>query len=208
MYILYHHPYSQHSRRVVALLEETGLKYEARQVALDRGEQMSPAFRAINPNHQVPALIDGAVKISESNAILRYLCHKHDLPEWYPHDLARLALVEQWLDWNQCHLAPAVIDIVLNKVVLGSKGDSQAIARGAEKLDVLAPILETGLKDNAFLSGETPTIADLSVASNITQLGLADAIPPQPRISAWFARVGAIEGVKKACAPISAALPT
>jgi len=26
MYILYHHPYSQHSRRVVALLEEAGLE--------------------------------------------------------------------------------------------------------------------------------------------------------------------------------------
>ena len=39
MYILYHHPYSEHSRRVLALLEEAGLEHEVRQVALDKGEQ-------------------------------------------------------------------------------------------------------------------------------------------------------------------------
>ena len=90
MYTLYYHPYSQHCRRVVALLEEAGLKYELRQVALDQGEHMSPAYLAINPNHQVPAMIDGELRVFESNAILRYLCHKHRLSDWYPEDPARL----------------------------------------------------------------------------------------------------------------------
>jgi len=205
MYILYHHPYSQHSRRVVALLEEAGLEYEVRQVALDKGEQISPAYLAINPNHQIPALIDGAIKIFESNAILRYLCHKHRLSTWYPEELARRALVEQWLDWNQCHLARPVIDVVFNKVFLGPKGDREAIARGEARVAELAPILQAGLEDCAFLSGETPTIADLSVASNFTQLSLAGTMPQQPRIGDWFRRVGALEGVKRACAPIAAA---
>lgn len=207
MYILYHHPYSQHARRVVALLEEAGLKYELRHVALDQGEHMSPDYLAINPNHQVPAMIDGALKIFESNAILRYLCHKHHLSNWYPEEPARLALVEQWLDWNQCRLSQAVIDIVFNKVFLGPKGDREAIARGEARLAELAPILEAGLKDHAFLTGETPTIADLSVASNLTQLGLAGAMPQQPRIGAWFKRVDGLEGVKRACAPMAAAVP-
>ena len=205
MYILYHHPYSQHSRRVVALLEEASLEYEVRQVALDKGEQISPAYLAINPNHQIPALIDGAIKIFESNAILRYLCHKHRLSTWYPEELARRALVEQWLDWNQCHLARPVIDVVFNKVFLGPKGDREAIARGEARVAELAPILQAGLEDCAFLSGETPTIADLSVASNFTQLSLAGTMPQQPRIGDWFRRVGALEGVKRACAPIAAA---
>jgi glutathione S-transferase len=206
MYILYHHPYSQHSRRVVALLEEADLKYELRHVALDQGEHMSPAYLAINPNHQVPAMIDGALKIFESNAILRYLCHKHRLSDWYPEDPARRALVEQWLDWNQSRLAQAVIDIVFNKVFLGPKGDRDAIARGEARLTVLAPILEAGLTD-AFLTGETPTIADLSVASNLTQLGLAGAMPQQLRIAAWFRRVDVLEGVKRAGRTIAVAAP-
>ena len=29
MYTLYHHPYSQHSRRVISLLEQTAIPYQA-----------------------------------------------------------------------------------------------------------------------------------------------------------------------------------
>jgi glutathione S-transferase len=186
MYVLYHHPYSQHSRRVVALLEEAGLEYEVRHVALDKGEQMSPSYLAINPNHQIPTMLDGTIKILESNAILRYLCHKHRLSEWYPEDLAPRAMVEQWLDWNQSHLVNSVVDIVFNTVILGPRGDRESIARGRARLAELAPIPETAVTDRAFLCGETPTIADLSVTSNFTQLSLAGAMPKQAGIDAWF----------------------
>lgn len=81
---MYHHPYSQHCRRVVALLEEAGLDYELRRVAMEENEHLSPAYLKINPNHQVPTLQDGDLKMFESNAILRYLCVKHRLTSWYP----------------------------------------------------------------------------------------------------------------------------
>jgi glutathione S-transferase len=101
MYILYHFPYSQHARRVVSLLEAAGLPYELRHVDMGQGEHLSAAYLAINPNHQVPTLLDGDLTVHESNAILRYLCHKHDLTDWYPADAKHRARVEQWLDWNQ-----------------------------------------------------------------------------------------------------------
>ena len=67
MYTLYHSPYSQHARRVVALLEVAGIEYEIRHVAMEKGEHVSPEFLTINPNHQVPVFIDGEVKIFESD---------------------------------------------------------------------------------------------------------------------------------------------
>src|SRR5262245_8386478 len=143
MYVLYHFPQSQHARRVVSLMEEAGLEYELRHVAMDKGAHRSPEYLAVNPNHQVPTLIDGGVKIHESNAILRYLCAKHRLTTWYPEDLPSLAKVEQWLDWNQCRLSPAVVDIVLNKVFLGAAGDRHAIERGLSRLAELWSTLET-----------------------------------------------------------------
>lgn len=197
MYVLYHFPYSQHARRVVSLLEAAGLPYDLRHVDMAKGEHMSAAYLAINPNHQVPTLIDGDLKIHESNAILRYLCQKHALTDWYPADLAHRARVDQWLDWNQCRLSPAVIDIVRNKVFLGEKGDRQAIARGEARLRELGPILEEGLRKADFLTGPGPTIADLSVASNIFQLGLAEAIPEGARIAAWYRRIGALDAFRK-----------
>src|SRR5262245_541586 len=123
MYILYHFPYSQHARRVVSLLEAGGLPYDLRHVDMGKGEHVSAADLAINPNHQVPTFLDGDLMLHESNAILRYLCQKHGLIDWYPSDLEHRARVDQWLDWTQCRMSPAVIDIVLNTVFLGEKGD-------------------------------------------------------------------------------------
>ncbi len=194
MHILYNFPVSQHARRVVALMEIAGLDYDLKHVAMDQGEYLSPDYLAINPNHQIPTLIDGEVKIHESNAILRYLCLKHDLKDWYPSDLALRALVEQWLDWGQCRLGPAVIDIVFNTVFAGDNGDAEAIKRGHEKMAELAPILSDGLEGRAFLCGETPTIADLAIASNVTHLAFANASPVEPNITAWLERMCAIKG--------------
>jgi glutathione S-transferase len=197
MYILYHYPYSQHARRVVSLMEAAGLPYELRHVDMAKGEHLSAAYLAINPNHQVPTFLDGDLKLHESNAILRYLCQKHALTDWYPADLAQRARVDQWLDWNQCRLSPAVIDIVRNKVFLGEKGDKDAIARGEARLRELAPILEAGLSAHDFLTGAKPTIADLSVASSLFQLSLANAFPPGERIAAWYERISALDAFRK-----------
>lgn len=197
MYILYHFPYSQHARRVVALLETAKLPYDVRHVDMAQGQHMSAEYRAINPNHQVPTLLDGDLTLHESNAILRYLCRKHGLTDWYPTEPRAQARVDQWLDWNQCLMSPAVVGIVLNKVFLGDKGDAAAIARGEAKLTELWPVLERGLHGGAYLTGAGPTIADLSIASNVTQLGFAGVAPPSDTVAAWYQRVAALDGFRK-----------
>jgi glutathione S-transferase len=197
MYILYHYPYSQHARRVVSLLEAAGLPYELRHVDMGKREHLSAAYLAINPNHQVPTFLDGDLKLHESNAILRYLCQKHALTDWYPSDLAHRAMVDQWLDWIQCRMSPAVIDVVRNTLFMGDQGDKAAIARGEAMLRELAPILEAGLGAHDFLTGARPTIADLALASNLFQLSLVEGIPPGARIAAWYERIGALEAFHK-----------
>jgi len=201
MYVLYHFPYSQHARRVVSLLEAASLPYELRHVDMGKGEHLSAAYLAINPNHQVPTLIDGDLTLHESNAILRYLCQKHGLTNWYPSDLRHRARVDQWLDWNQSRLSPAVIDIVFNTLFAGTRRDEQAIARGEAKLRELAPILDAGLAAHDYLTGPKPTIADLSVASNLFQLGLAKASPLGEHTVAWYQRMGTIEAFRKSLPP-------
>lgn len=201
MLIVYQHPYSQHSRRVLALLEIANIPYRAETIDLASGEHMSPDFVAINPNHQVPAIIDNKLVLAESHAILRYLCEKHTLVEWYPSKTSTRARIDQWLDWNQCRLSRPVIDVVLNKVFMGEDADVAAIKRGEFELQELGSILAAGLRGNNYLAGDQPTIADLSVASNITQLGLANAIPDHREIRDWYARVCNIEGFSKTLPP-------
>jgi glutathione S-transferase len=197
MYTVYGFPFSQHSRRVVSLLEEAGIEYELRIVNMMSGEHLSPAYLEINPNHQVPTLIGDNITIHESNAILRYLCNKHDLNSWYPLEADQRAIVDQWLDWNQCRLSPAVVGIVLNKVFMGDDGDIEAIKRGQEQMAELSPIMEKAFMSSRFICGDQPTIADLALVSNIFHLGLADELPIGENTQRWYKHMLDIQGVKK-----------
>ena len=62
--------------KVALFLEEAGLPYEAIPVDTRKGEQHDAAFKAINPNAKVPALVDGEAVVFDSNAILLYLADK------------------------------------------------------------------------------------------------------------------------------------
>jgi GST-like protein len=72
---LYFHP-SPNPLKVALYLEEAGLPYELVAIDTRKGEQHAPAFLAINPNAKTPALVDGEVKVFDSNAILLYLAEK------------------------------------------------------------------------------------------------------------------------------------
>jgi GST-like protein len=50
---------------------------EALPVDTRKGEQHSPAFKAVNPNAKVPAIEDDGVVMFDSNAILLWLADKH-----------------------------------------------------------------------------------------------------------------------------------
>lgn len=206
MYILHQNPFSFYSRRVVALLEEAGVIYETRLINLMAGEHKSQAFIKINPNGQVPVLEDGDFVLTESNAILRYLCDREGLADWHPTEAQARAEVDQWLDWNQCRLSPATENIVFNSVFMGENGDSAAIVRGRDSLTTLAPILEEALLMRPYVAGERATIADLSIASSLSQLDLAQSRPTSPAITRWYDAMNTLKGVQHAEATMAEAM--
>ena len=50
-----------------------GVEYIFKTVDLMGGENMKPDFLAINPMHNIPAMVDGDFKLNESRAIAAYL---------------------------------------------------------------------------------------------------------------------------------------
>lgn len=74
---LYFHS-SPNSLKVALLLEELALPYDVVPVDIFTGAQHEPAFRKINPNGKVPALVDGDTTVFDSHAILLYLAERHD----------------------------------------------------------------------------------------------------------------------------------
>ena len=78
---------SGHCHRVELLLSLLGLPYKVVDLDLRRGDQLQPAFLALNALAQVPVLEDGELVLPESNAILVYLATRY-APEagWLPRD--------------------------------------------------------------------------------------------------------------------------
>jgi GST-like protein len=62
--------------KVALFLEEAGLEYEAIPVDTRAGDQHTDAFKAVNPNAKVPAIVDGETTMFDSNGILLYLAEK------------------------------------------------------------------------------------------------------------------------------------
>jgi glutathione S-transferase len=68
------------------MLEKAGVPFEPIMVKLHKGEQLTPEFKAINPNGQVPVLIDEGEVLTQILAMVGYLDKRfpqaHILPGW------------------------------------------------------------------------------------------------------------------------------
>lgn len=96
--------------KISIALEEMGLPYVVKPVAIGRGEQFKPDFLAISPNNRMPAIIDpdgpgGApISVFESGAILQYLGRKTG--KFYPSDERARVAVDEWLFWQMAGVGP------------------------------------------------------------------------------------------------------
>src|SRR5881296_2748350 len=86
---------SSASYRVRIALNLKGLHYEQVLIHLRRGggEQLLPAYKAINPQSLVPALEDGGHILTQSLAIIEYLEECYPKPALLPYDPAQRATV-------------------------------------------------------------------------------------------------------------------
>ena len=81
MFHFYYNP-GPNPAKIALFLAETGMAFEAIPVDTYRGGQHDAAFRAINPNGKVPALVDtegpqgSPATLFDSTAILLYLAEK------------------------------------------------------------------------------------------------------------------------------------
>ena len=102
---------SPNCRKVLMMLEETGTPYEIRWVDLLAGDQHAAAYREVNPNGKVPAVIDrdasgGALRLFESGAILQYLAERSG--KLLPADPARRMETLCWVHWQVAGQGPAL----------------------------------------------------------------------------------------------------
>ena len=150
-------------KKVSIMLEEVGLPYEVHPINLQKGEQSTPEYLAINPNNKIPSIIDTdgpggqSLKLIESGAILMYLAEKTG--KLWPQDMRKRYVVIQWLMFQMGGVGPmfgqANFFFRLNEKV------PYAIDRYHKEALRLYRVLDKELGQREYLAGEY-SIADVA----------------------------------------------
>ncbi|MEP6559099.1 MAG: glutathione S-transferase N-terminal domain-containing protein [Burkholderiales bacterium] len=165
---LYYHP-SPNPAKVALFLEEAELPYELVPVDTRKGEQHAPTFTAINPNAKTPALVDGDVKVFDSNAILLYLAEKTGkfLPENTP---AQRGQMLSWLMFVATGIGPYSGQAVHFKH-FAPEPKEYAVNRYDFEAQRHWGLIDAQLAKHKYMLGDTYTIVDMAV------WGWARAVP-------------------------------
>jgi GST-like protein len=200
----YFHP-TPNPAKIALFLEEAGLAYEAVPVDTSKGEQHVPAFRAINPNGKVPAIVDtdgpsgNEVRVFDSTAILIYLADKTGQLLGTPQDRPELL---SWLLFIASGLGPFSGQAVHFQFA-APEGLDYAINRYRREAERHYQVLDDHLSGRDFIVGNGFTIADISAwgwldrASRVRK-GAEDPLGPFPELKRWFAGVDARPAVVRA----------
>jgi len=179
-------------RKVVWCVQELGLAFERIEAGGKFGVVKTPAYRELNTNSLVPTIEDDALRLWESNVIVRYLCASHASGSLYPERLAARFDAERWMDWQQTTLNPAGREAFMQWIRTPIEGrDAAAAARSVEATERLLALLESHLATRDYMSGERLTIADIPIGCELHRwFGLpADlyARPSWPNLERYFA---------------------
>ena len=179
-------------RKVTWLLDELGVAYDREDWGLPLRDPRAPEFLALNPNAQVPVLIDDGFVLWESNAIMRYLAAQHE--QFLPTDLEGRALVDQWLYWQLGELNPQWGYAVYHYLRKNpAYGDPARIADSLSKWMSKLAVLEGKLERQSHVAGDDFTIADIAIALS-THRWLSTPIPDRrafPAIEDHYRRMQA-----------------
>jgi glutathione S-transferase len=192
---LYHFPISPNSRKVIALLHHFGLACELEAVDLTKGEQMKPSFLKLNPNHMIPVLVDGDFVLWESNAILQYLCSKVPGNSLWPSDNPALqADISRWQFWQTGHFGSAcgifIFERVIKKALNMGEPDPAEIAKGEERFNRFAQVLNNHLNGREWMVGNDLSLADFSLGSLMELAEMAEyPLKPYAEIPRWYQNV-------------------
>ncbi|XP_016984883.1 glutathione S-transferase 1-like [Drosophila rhopaloa] len=195
--VLYGTDWSPYVRAISLTLKVLNLDHEFREVDLKMGENLTPEYLKMNPQHTVPVLDDNGTYLWDSHAIATYLVDKYGKSdEMYPKDLVKRAIINQRLFFEASVISPSYFDVVRPFWFSGVTVVPQ------EKLDTIhrgLKLLETFLDSTTYLAGHSLTLADLVTGPTVSALRAAVDIEPgaYPKITAWLDRLNQISWYKE-----------
>jgi GST-like protein len=199
----YFHP-TPNPVKVALLLEEATIDYELVPLDTSKGEQHLPAFRAINPNGKVPAVVDTdgpggkEARLFDSNAILLYLAEKTGRFLGDPQDRPELL---SWLFFVASGLGPFSGQAVHFQRMASDL--EYAVNRYRREAERHYEVLDAHLAGRRFIVGDDYTIADMAAWGWIDRArfvlpGSDDPLAAYQNIKEWFDRIDARPATQRA----------
>ncbi len=200
--LLYGSPLSPFQRKVEAVLALKGLDYDCEDVSV---MDMPDWYMEISPLGRIPSLRDRDIAaegpagtITDSSAICGYLEKRQPEPAVYPadpFDHGRALWLEEFADTGMAMVGGMGVfrPIIFNLFQRKEPDLDTARQTWNEKLPPLYDYLEQQLDDRSRFFGDTITIADIAVASQIAQTEMLAGLPDKAR---WPALVAHYEAMK------------
>ena len=192
--------------KITIALEELGLPYTVHWIDIGKGDQFDPEFLKIGPNNRMPVITDpegpdGApVSIFESGAILQYLARKTG--RFYGATERDRITIDQWLFWQVGGLGPMAGQAHHFLKYAPSMEPSQVLPyaqdRYRNETARLYRVLDTRLKDRAFVAGDFFSIADMAIWTWASLWeGQQQSLDEKPNMRDWLDRVASRPGVQR-----------
>jgi glutathione S-transferase len=211
--VVVHHLNNSRSQRVLWLLEELGVPYEVQRYERDAKTMLAPpALMAIHPLGKSPVIVDGAVTIAESGAIIEYLVAKYGEGRLIPPAGTEQRLrYTYWLHYAEgSAMTPLLLKLVFDRISTNpAPWPISAIARRiaatvtktfiAPNLQRHFDFIEAELHAHTWFAGEQFTAADVQMS-----FPLEIAVPRaglntnRPKSIAFLGRIHAREAYKRA----------
>lgn len=177
-------------RKVLWAADELALELEQEDWGSGFRATDDAAFLALNPNAQVPVLIDGEFVLWESNSICRYLATRAGRQDLLPQDAQGRARVEQWMDWQATDLNTAWRYAFMARVRSSARHqDAAQIDQSVQEWNRLMQILDRQLQGRGpYLLGDHFTLADVVIGLSVQRWMMTPIPRPElPAVAAYYA---------------------
>ena len=192
MLTLYEHPLSSYAMKVKMALLEKGLEFQPIVPEGLPNGTASGAFVEASPRAEIPALIDGDVRVFDSTIILEYLEDKWPTPPLLPATpagRARVRMIEDVMDGLYEPNNWGIMEVTRFKRASGATAD-QLVGFAKSNIDQLQHWLESQLGDALWFNGDRFGWGDIACAPYINRSAVIGYTPPTgSKLHAWLARV-------------------
>ena len=204
--ITVHHLNNSRSQRILWLLEELGVPYEVKRYERDAKTMLAPpALLAIHSLGKSPVIVDGAVTVAESGAIIEYLVDRHGRGRLIPPAGTQQRLrYTYWLHYAEgSAMPPLLLKLVFDRVAnSGAPWPMSAVARriaGTVQSAFIGPQLtrhldymESELAAYNWFAGEEFTAADVQMSFPLeAAASRAGLNAGRPHLTAFLGRIHA-----------------